>query len=157
MARHREVDRRLLARARRGALTRGNTRPGTPERQAVDRITYLRRRAARPHLTARQALAHPAPGDVLPSISLYLDEPPRYTIIEGLSRRDTRRAARHGALIGLLAERTMRPAEFRRRVSSWRPVAGYRFLADPDAVLALIEQLRAEDREVFYYDPGRGT
>lgn len=46
----------LLARARSGALTRANTRPGTDERRAVDRVTYLRRREARPNLTARQAL-----------------------------------------------------------------------------------------------------
>lgn len=46
----------LLARARSGQLTRSNTRPGTPERRAVDRVTYLRRREARPELTARQAL-----------------------------------------------------------------------------------------------------
>lgn len=49
-------DPRLLARARSGQLTRSNTRPGTAERRAVDRVTYLRRREARPELTARQAL-----------------------------------------------------------------------------------------------------
>lgn len=49
-------DPRLLARARSGDLTRSNTTPGTAERRAVDRITYLRRREARPELTARQAL-----------------------------------------------------------------------------------------------------
>jgi hypothetical protein len=51
----------------------------------------------------------------------------------------------------------MRPSEYRRRVSGWKPIVGHRFLADPDAVLAIVEQLRSEDRETFWYDPGRGT
>jgi hypothetical protein len=49
-------DARLLARARSGSLTRSNTTKGTPERRAVDRVTYLRRRDARPGVSAREAL-----------------------------------------------------------------------------------------------------
>ncbi len=157
MPRRRDIDPRLLARVRRGELTRSNTRRGTPERRAVDRSTYLRRKAAHPGLTARQALGHAAPADVLPSISVMLDHSPRFVVFEGLSRRDTRRAARYGALVGQLSERQLSPAAFRRRVSSWRPISGYRFLADPDAVLAILEQRRAEDRELFYYTSGRAT
>lgn len=57
-------DPRLLERARSGSLTRSNTTPGTPERRAVDRVTYLRRREARPELTARQALSVERPPTV---------------------------------------------------------------------------------------------
>jgi hypothetical protein len=153
----REIDPKLLALAHKGELTRSNTEPGTPERQAVDRVTYLRRRAARPNLTARQALAHPAPGDVLPSISLLVDDPARFIIIEGLSRRDTSRAARYDALVGLMERGEMSRREFRRRVGSWQPIAGYRFLADPDAVLAILEQRRAQDAELFVYESGRAS
>jgi hypothetical protein len=46
---------RLLARAEAGTLTRSNTLKGTPERRAVDRVTYLRRKAARPNVSAREA------------------------------------------------------------------------------------------------------
>ena len=46
---------RLLARAKAGELTRSNTQKGTPERQAVDRVTYLKRKAARPNVSAREA------------------------------------------------------------------------------------------------------
>jgi hypothetical protein len=46
----------LLARAEAGELTRSNTRKGTPQRQAVDRVTYLRRKQARPDVSAREAL-----------------------------------------------------------------------------------------------------
>jgi hypothetical protein len=86
-----------------------------------------------------------------------VDHPPRFLIFEGLSRRDTRRAARYGALVGQLSEGQLAPVVFRRRISSWRLISGYRFLADPDAVLAILEQRRAEDRELFYYTSGRAT
>ena len=66
MPAHREIDPDLLGRARRGGLTRSNTATGTPERRAVDRVKYLKRRAAHPEITARQALGHPKPDDVLP-------------------------------------------------------------------------------------------
>lgn len=49
-------DERLLARARSGTLTRSNTAKGTPERRAVDRVTYLKRRDAAPGVSAREAL-----------------------------------------------------------------------------------------------------
>ena len=157
MATQRDVDPRLLSRVRQGELTRGNTTAGSPERHAVDRVAYLRRRARHPELTARQALAHPAPSDVLPSISLMVDYPPRLVVIEGLTRRDVRRAARYDSLVRQLDRGRIAGATFRRRIAEWRPIAGFVFLADPDAVLALLDELRAHDVELFIYDSGRAS
>jgi hypothetical protein len=42
-------------------------------------------------------------------------------------------------------------------VRGWRPIVGERFLSDPDAVLALLEDRRASDLEVFYYESGRAA
>ena len=150
-----DIDTELLLRVYRGELRRSNTQPGTPERRAVDRVTYLRRRRRHPELTARQALSHPAPMDTAPAISLMVDGPPRFIIIEGLSRGDLRRAGRYQNLVRLLSEGRMTPAEFRRRVRSWRPIAGFTFLSDPDAVLAQLDEQRAGDQDVFYYSSGR--
>jgi hypothetical protein len=153
----RDIDPGLLAAAQRGELTNANTAKGTPERRAVDRVKYLRRRAAQPELTARQALGHPKPGDVLPQISLMIGAPPRFVIIEALSRRDLRRAGRYDHLVRQLDEGRISPAAFQRRVRGWRPIVGERFLSDPDAVLALLEDRRASDLEVFYYESGRAA
>jgi len=88
-------------------------------------------------------------------MSLMVDSPPRYLILEDLSRRELSRAGRYGDLVAKLDRGRITPAVFRRRVRSWRPIAGYSFLSNSDAVLALIEQRRANDREIFYYDSGR--
>jgi len=157
MPARRNHDPDLLDRARRGELTRGTTRPGTPERQAVDRITYLRRRESRPDLTARQALGHPSSKDKAPKISLMVDDPPRFVILEGLNRADLRRAGRYDHYVQQLDTGRITGASFQRRIRTWRPIAGYRFLADPDAVLAILENLRATDHEVFVYESGRAT
>jgi hypothetical protein len=155
MPARRDVDPALLRRAFLGGLRRSNTRPGTPERRAVDRVTYERRRGRHPELTARQALGHQSPADTAPVISLMVDDPARFVIVEGLPRRDLRRAGRYDSLINQLDEGRILPTEFRRRVRSWRPIADFRFLSDPDAVLALLEELRASDQEVFVYTSGR--
>jgi len=155
MPAHREIDPDLLGRARRGELSRSSTRPGTAERRAVDRVKYVRRRAAHPEITARQALGHPKTGDVLPTISLMVDDPPRFIVIEALNRRDLRRAGRYDNLVNQLNEGRITSASFERRVGTWRPIAGYTFLADPDAVLAILEERRAADLEVFHYESGR--
>jgi len=79
-----------------------------------------------------------------------------------IARRDARRVARHLGLIAQLVEarspeRAREVARRVRRVRTWRPItivgppeiAGeYRFLNNPDAIVALAEQLRAEDAEV---------
>jgi len=157
LARRRDHDPVLLDRALRGELTRGNTRPGTPKRQAVDRITYLRRRERHPQLTARQALGHPSPRDVAPRISLMVEDPPRFVILEGLNRADLRRAGRYDHYVQQLDTGRITGASFQRRIRTWRLIAGFRFLADPEAVLAILENLRATDHEVFVYESGRAA
>ena len=102
MARRAELTPELLDRARRRDLTRSNTEPGTPERQAVDRATYLRRRDRKIGPTAREALGHQKPGYRPAQISFFAEGPPRRIVIEGLSRRDVRRAARYDAFVGNL-------------------------------------------------------
>ncbi len=155
MPAHRDIDPALLRRARYKELRRSNTVKGSIEQAAVNRITYLRRRAAHPELTARQALGHPAAGDRPPQISLMVDNPPRWIITEALNRRDLTRAGRYDNLVSQLDTGRLSHNAFRRRVSSWRPIAGLRFLSDPDAVLAILQELRASDQMVFHYESGR--
>jgi hypothetical protein len=155
----------LLARARKGELTRRNTAPGSPERSAVDRVVYERRRGRRPELTVRQALGHAAPGDVLPVVTFYVQLGAGPALLEdvSVSRRDARRVGRYLSLVGLLTEGRLAPAAFERRVRSWRPVTildppglrgQVRFLADPAAVLALAEIERGEEPR-RWVDSGR--
>jgi hypothetical protein len=151
------IDVELLARTRRGEFTKSNTEKGTPERRAVDRHQYLKRRAAHPDLSARQALGHPKPEDVHPTISLMVDDPPRFIVIETDNRRDLKRAARYDNLVSQLASGRLSPAAFRRWVGSWRPIADHHFLSDPDVVLAIIEARRAGEQELFVYSSGRAS
>ena len=102
-----------------------------------------------------QATGHYAHPERPPRISLMVGEPPRFLILEGLSRSQLRRAGRYGDLVSKLEVGRIGAATFRRRVRAWRPLEGYTFLSDPDAVLALLESRRAHDREVFVYDSGR--
>jgi hypothetical protein len=160
----RERDADLLRRARQGDLRRSNTLPGTPERSAVDRATYERRGARHPELTVRQALGHQASGDVAPTLSLFTGDPPgpRLIVIEGASRRDARRAGLYmHATRQLLDDLRYGPQDaetirrtFNRRFARWRPVAGFTLLADADAVIALVDELRAGEEEVVF-DSGR--
>jgi hypothetical protein len=167
---HRDVPFDLLRRALLPAghaerLTRRNTAPGTAERQAVTRAEYVSRRASRRELSARQALGHAAPGDVLPTATFFAekDSGPTLLVDVTVSRRDVRRVARYLGLVGQLAEGRIAPAVFARRVGSWRPIrvldpaelrGDVRFLADPAAVLALVEIDRGEERE-SWIDSGR--
>jgi hypothetical protein len=155
----------LLARARKGEITRANTVPGSPERSAVDRITYERRRAHRPELTARQSLGHEAAGDVLPAVTFFAQLGAGPTLLEDVtvSRRDARRVGRYLSLVGLLTEGRLSPDAFERRVRGWRPVTvldpeglrgRVRFLGDAAAVLDLRERERGEAREAWI-DSGR--
>ena len=151
----REIPPGFLSRARSGELTRRNTAPGTPERSAVDRVTYLRRASRRaPGETVRARLGHEpaATGRAMPVL---FDDPPRWVEFDDLSRAEARRIGRYLNLARQLAEGKERPSGFRRRVSSWRQIRGERFLADPDTVLAILETRRVEDQEIFYYRRGR--
>jgi hypothetical protein len=86
-----------------------------------------------------------------------VDSPPRFIVVTGLTRRDTRRAARYASFVGQLQDGAISGRSFRRRIGSWDPIVGYRFLADPDAVLAILEERRAHDLELFTYESGRAA
>jgi len=151
-------DSALLIDAYLGALTRANTRKGSPERSAVDRVTYEKRKAKHSKLTAREALGHQRPGTVLPTISIIAldaNDSPRFVVLDSVSRRDAARAGRYQHLVRSLTEGKMHPEAFRRRVSKWRPIAGHQLVADPSAILALVEERRASGAPLFVYESGR--
>lgn len=137
-----------------GVLTKGNTKPGTRGRQAVDRQTYLNRTTRNLSLSPSQATGHRKPTDRPTVISVLVDEPPRQVVLEGLNRRDLSRAAKHANAVNQLESGRLAPEDFRRRFSRWRPIAGFRFLSNPDAVLAVMEGLRAQGQEPFILDSG---
>ena len=143
----------LVAAARRGLLTRSNTKPGTKGRQAADQVTYRSRVAERAlGETARQRLG------VVPterSMPAMFDDPPRWEELDRLTRLEARRLGRYWHLVRELAPGRLSPLTFQRRVLSWQPLRGERLLADPTAVLALLEVRRAGDQELFFYERGR--
>lgn len=153
----REINPKLLTKAQSKQLTRSNTRPGTPERQAVDRAAYLQRRSRHPELSARQATGHYKESAETKRISFLAGDPPRYLEAEGLSRLELKRAGRYNDLLSKLDNGRISPKEFQRRVRSWKPIAGEKLLANPDAALAVVEKLRAQDKEIFVYNAGRAT
>jgi hypothetical protein len=111
----------------------------------------LRRRGE----TVRQALSHPRKRDTLARWGFPVGDPPRWVEAE-VRPRESRRIARYMSLVGQLADGRISKAGFHRKVSRWRPLPnGMRFLADPDAVLAIIEARRAADVEIFSYESGR--
>ncbi len=155
----------LIAQARRGVLTRGNTLPRTQGRQAANAAIYRKRAGRHPELTARQAAGHEAPGDVLPTVSFFaqLGTGPTVLAAVTVSRSDVRRVARYLGLVGQLSENRISPDAFERRVASWRPVTildppGFRgrvrFFSDPQAAQLLSEIERGEERE-SWIDSGR--
>lgn len=153
-AAHRAVDPELLRRAQAGELTSRNTLRGTPERRAVDRATYLRRRAARPALPARAALGHRVRGSRPRVVTFFTDTngPARVVEVSGVSRRDVHRAASYTSAVAALLHDLQVASEradqikrtFRRRWRRRAPIAGLAFLADPDAVVALATAFREE-------------
>jgi hypothetical protein len=86
-----------------------------------------------------------------------VDDPPRFVVIQSPTRGEVRRAGTYQSLTAQLRSGRISPTAFRRRVSRWAPIAGHGFLADPDAVLAIIEARRAADDELFIYQSGRST
>jgi hypothetical protein len=125
---------------------------GTPERRAE------RARAAYEggaHLTPEQRGHEPAEVRAGRTISALFGDDASYREVSHLNRAETARLARYNGLVGQLAQGQISPAEFERRVRSWRPVAGERLASNPEAVLARLEQRRAEDAELVYYVSGR--
>ncbi|MDA8038477.1 MAG: hypothetical protein M0Z69_04825 [Actinomycetota bacterium] len=160
-----EIDPALLARAgyprgRPGRLTRRNTTPGTPERRAVDRATYLRRRAdIGEGESVRSRLGHGRPDRAMPAL---LDHPPRWADFTDITRAEARRLARFWSAVdfyvlraGSVTEIVERDRDFRRRVGRWAPFRGQRLLADPDAIRVILERRRASGLPVFYYRRAR--
>jgi hypothetical protein len=125
--------------------------------QAVRAIEYERRTRDRPKgVNARQAAGHDR-RDVRArrSISVLLDRPKPFVILDAPSRGEASRAARYDSLVGKLAAFRMSPKQFERRISGWRPIRGERFLADPNRVLTVLEARRAGEQEIFIYESGR--
>jgi hypothetical protein len=75
----------------------------------------------------------------------------------GPTRGELWRIGRYNQLVRDLSRGRIAGPEFQRRVRSWKPIAGERFASDPNAVLARLEELKAEDREVFEYRSGRAA
>lgn len=150
---------RLLDAAEVGLLTRRNTKPGTAGRQAADRATYLsRRRGQRPGETVREALGHERPAvRAGAQISVLLDRPDPWTIIEAPTRLEKTRGARYDALVSNLVQGKISSRAFRRRVDSWVPIRGERWLSDSDRVMALLEGRRAAGEDLFIYRSGRAA
>lgn len=149
---------RLVDAADAGLLTRRNTSPGTAGRRAVDRAQYLRRRSARPGVSAREALGHErAEVREHRAISVLLDRPTPFVVLEAPSRLEAQRAGRYDSLVGQLAAGLVSPQRFRRRVGGWRPIRGENFLSDPDRVLAVLEARRAGEEDLFIYRSGRAA
>ncbi len=147
----------LIEQARRGEFTR-RTAITPEERSAAYRVEHERQLARRrPGETIRQALGHPASSSTLPLISAFLDDPPRFAVLDNVTRRDAARVGKYENLVRQLRDGKITGDAFRRRVSRWRTVAGHRLLADPEAVLVLLDTLRAEDRELFVYESGRAS
>jgi hypothetical protein len=149
----------LLAAVRGGDLTRGNTRKGTEGRRAVDRAVYLKRIAGlRPGETIAEAAGHDKPqvrsGR---SITALIAGRPGLATVEAPTRGEASRIARWNNLVGKLASGAVTPAQFERRVSGWKPVAGQNLESDPGRVLAEIEALRASDTAIFQYSSGRAA
>lgn len=156
---------RLRDAADAGLLTRSNTQSGTAGRRAVDRSMYLRRRAAEPDISAREALGHRPAGAPARKTTFYTTDPPRMVTAEGVNLRDVHRGSEYmratNALLIDLKRASGDPArvarvkrDFARRWRRRAPIAGHPFLADADAVVALAELVRTGDVPIVF-DSGR--
>ncbi|MGP0108118.1 MAG: hypothetical protein ACLPR9_04515 [Acidimicrobiales bacterium] len=150
---------RLLDAAEVGLLTRRNTSPGTAGRQAADRATYLSRASRRrPGENVREALGHERPSvRAGAEISVLLDRPDPWTVLEAPTRLEKTRAARYDALVSNLVQGKISSRAFRRRVDSWVPIRGERWLSDADRVMAVLEGRRAAGEDLFIYRSGRAA
>ena len=118
------------------------------------RREYLRRQARRPEgVTAREAAGHRPPPVAMAMSALV--EPGMFVRFEELTRSEARRVARYDSLLGQLDQGLLSPSAFRRRVRSWRPIRGERFLSDAEAALAILDMRRAAGDEVFVYEGRR--
>jgi hypothetical protein len=88
-------------------------------------------------------------------MSTLLDRPPRWTVLEDVTRGEARRLARYDAMMSNLVQGDISPPAFERRVGAWRPIRGERFLADPAAVMAILDMRRQVGDPVFIYEGRR--
>jgi len=154
--RGRQPSQRLLDAAEAGLLTRGNTKKGTRGRQAVDRVVFLRRRAAAPDLSAREAVGHKVPGS-RPTIATFIEstpDGPRQVTIEGVNRADLRRAGKYEAAVRQLLDGEISPEQFERRFRRWRPIAGHQLESRPREALAAADAAASEGHGILF-DSGR--
>ena len=153
-------DSKLVQAALRGEITAGDFDSGTKGYQAVGRAGYLRSRAKRPELSAREATGHRVSGSRPTVTSFFTDLPPRLITLEGVRRIDVQRGGKYMAAVKNLGEARKSgnskavAEDFERRIARWRPIAGYPLLSDPEAVLAVAERVATEDAEVIF-DSGR--
>ena len=127
---------------------------GTPERR-TERARGAYERGE--HLSPEQRGHEPTEVRNARAVSGFFGPDADFVVVDGLDRAEVRRLARYDALVGQLAAGQITGNEFRRRVESWRPIAGLRLTSDPAAVLARLEQMRAADLEVFSYSSGRAS
>jgi len=136
-----------LARARRGELTRGNTRPGTPQRRAVYRAAYLRRvEHAEQHGYSRsQARGHPGRGQArLSEITYDFFAVPTTEGVADVTVTSSREARRVGQYLrdvrDLLEDRIDARAfgrKWRRRI---RTAGDHELEPDAEAVIVMVFQ-----------------
>lgn len=136
-----------------GALApEARPRPNRQTRRNRDyRREYLSRQARRPEgQAARQAAGHrPPPVDMAMSA---LVEPGSFVLFDQLTRSEARRVARYDSLLSQLDKGQLSAEAFHRRVRMWRPIRGERFLSNPEAALALLDERRVAGDEVFIYE-----
>ncbi len=155
---------RLVDAAKLGILSRSNTQAGTAGRRSVDRAIYLRRRAAEPTLSPREATGHRVAGSRPRVATFYTDDPPRRITLEGedLTRRDVQRAGSYlHSVRTLINELRRHPEQAERIKRRWEsrvrrraPIAGHLLLATATAAIALADQERQSGEDPLF-DSGR--
>jgi len=132
---------------------RAERRGSTPYRQRVARGGEL-------GLTPSQSVGKPHRGEQPASAILsaaawtttfYAADPPRVVTVT-TDRRTAQRSGRYMQLTRALREERISPESFRERVRRRSPIAGYRLLDDPRAVLALAHTTPRDD---LVFESGR--
>ena len=75
-------------------------------------------------------------------MSTLLAQPARLAVIEDVTARDARRLARYETLTRALVCGEITPRTFCQTVRKWAPFHEFHFLADPEAVIAILEERR---------------
>ena len=172
MAAHREIDPALLRAAEAGELRRSNTRAGTAERSAADRVQYLRaqeRGKARGLAPGRGSARHyeyETLAERVATIFAYNDQGrPQVVHLTGVSLRDEKRAGKYMGAVRALSGGRYRSVsgaylygdaakrDFTRRFRSWRPIAGHRVVWRAEDALAIADAARAAGVVIEFVSP----